>query len=517
MLPHRNASPSAFFYYSAFPAAGSRQRTFTVRDRMFRRIVATLFVFAWAIPAAAQGRLPGDAIDMSQVKVYNSPADVASWPVTTAITQLVMRPRGVYPDGISLTFSAQQTWPDYWPPGWDGPLQYTVWAVVRINGQWYTSGFIQMWRTRASTGAPILTDFAINWAYDSRWGPMAGYQPQVGEQMGFFVTAGNARGVSTVTSVRERSNVVLVSLPAGDSGTFTYPATLPTRTSALDVDGDSKADISVFRPSTGQWFVLRSATSNTAWGTYQWGVNGDLPVPGDYDGDGKSDIAVFRPSTASWYILKSSSGYSMWMVYQWGINGDVPVPADYDGDGKADIVVYRAATSEWFGLLSSTNFTSWATFQWGVNGDLPVPGDYDGDGIVDVGVFRPSNGTWYLLKSTARYSSWFVLPWGVNGDIPVAGDYDGDGKTDVAVYRPSTATWFILRSSSGFSSWSVYQWGTNGDTPAPNDYDGDGKTDIAVYRPSTATWFVLKSTTSNSSWMVQQWGVSTDLPVLQYR
>jgi hypothetical protein len=40
--------------------------------------------------------------------------------------------------------------------------------------------------------------------------------------MGFFVTAGNARGVGEVTSVRERSNVVFVSLPAGDVGDFDF-------------------------------------------------------------------------------------------------------------------------------------------------------------------------------------------------------------------------------------------------------------------------------------------------------
>jgi hypothetical protein len=51
---------------------------------------------------------------------------------------------------------------------------------------------------------------------------MAGYQPHAGEQMGFFVSAGNARGFGGVSSVRERSNVVLVALPAGDNGSFSF-------------------------------------------------------------------------------------------------------------------------------------------------------------------------------------------------------------------------------------------------------------------------------------------------------
>jgi hypothetical protein len=97
-----------------------------------------------------------------------------------------------------------------------------TWAVLKINGQWRTSGFIQMWTGRESTGAPILAEFAQNWAYDSRWGPMNGYQPQVGEQMGFFVSSGTARGERGVSRFRERSNVV-VNLPAGDLGDFSFP------------------------------------------------------------------------------------------------------------------------------------------------------------------------------------------------------------------------------------------------------------------------------------------------------
>ena len=178
-------------------------------------------------PDIPTGPAPGDAMNLGAAAVYNSPPDIASWAVTSKITRIDMSPA----HGLNLEFTTKASWPDYTPPGWDGPLQYTVWAVVNINGRWYTSGFIQMWRGRPSTGAPILSDFARNWAYDSRWGPMMGYQPRAGEQMGFFVSAGNARGEGAVTSRRERSNVVLVSLPPGDNGSFPFslaPILLPT-------------------------------------------------------------------------------------------------------------------------------------------------------------------------------------------------------------------------------------------------------------------------------------------------
>ena len=164
------------------------------------------------------GPAPNDAINLGTAAVYNSPPDIASWPATASITRLTMSSS----TGLSFDFTASNRWPDVVPPGWSGPLQYTVWAVVNVGGRWNTSGFIQMWRGRTGTGAPILAEFARNWAYDSRWGPMNGYQPHAGEQMGFFLSAGNARGVTDVSSVRERTNVVVVSLPAGDNGSFTF-------------------------------------------------------------------------------------------------------------------------------------------------------------------------------------------------------------------------------------------------------------------------------------------------------
>jgi hypothetical protein len=59
----------------------------------------------------------------------------------------------------------------------------------------------------------------------------------------------------------------------------------------------------------------------------KWGIAGDVPVPGDYDGDGLADLCVYRPSTGWWYILRSSDGGVI--KSKWGIPGDEPVSVQY--------------------------------------------------------------------------------------------------------------------------------------------------------------------------------------------
>ena len=96
--------------------------------------------------------------------------------------------------------------------------------------------------------------------------------------------------------------------------------------------------------------MVHQAVEHDASVEYTWGGPADIPVAGDYDGDGKSDIAVFRPSTGQWFII--NSGTSTSSEYTWGDFGDTPIPADYDGDGRSDIGVFRPSTGQWFILNS---------------------------------------------------------------------------------------------------------------------------------------------------------------------
>ena len=276
----------------------------------------------------------------------------------------------------------------------------------------------------------------------------------------------------------------------------------PNRAAFIDFDGDNKTDISIFRPSNGQWWHLRSSDGQNR--AYQFGTTSDKIVPADFTGDGKIDTAFWRPSSGEWFILRSEdlSFYS----FPFGANGDTPVPADYDGDGKAEAAVFRESNQTWF-IQKSSGGTEIINF--GASGDKPVVSDYDGDNKADIAIFRPNgaNGAeWWIRRSSN--ATVFATQFGIATDKPTQGDFTGDGKSDIALYRPANGNWFILRSED--FSFFAFPFGANGDIPVSGDYDGDGRFDAGVFRPTNQTWFINRSTAGT---LIQQFGQIGDAPV----
>lgn len=177
-----------------------------------RRFVLAVFVVMLAIEPVARAQ---STIVPSSVRVVNSP-NALTWPVTTAITRV-----DVTNDGVTLTFDRCTSWPPVTPPGWAGPLIFTVWLFENIGGQWYASGIVQAWSCDRGWGGAIWQDqqIARNWVYDERWSAMVRHQPAPGERIGFMVSAGNARGQDDHI-VMERSTIVEVAMPTG-------PGTVP--------------------------------------------------------------------------------------------------------------------------------------------------------------------------------------------------------------------------------------------------------------------------------------------------
>jgi uncharacterized delta-60 repeat protein len=272
---------------------------------------------------------------------------------------------------------------------------------------------------------------------------------------------------------------------------YIVDSTAQARHTRFDFDGDSKADVSVYRG--GDWYIDGSAQGFTA---IHFGLASDKTVAADFDGDGKADIAVFRPSDGDWHHIDSSTG--VYTGYHFGTNGDIPVPGDYDGDGRDDYAVFRGGT--WYMNGSTAGFMA---KQFGLSTDRPSAADFDGDGKTDTAVYR--DGDWYIDGSATGFTA---MHFGLASDRTVTADYDGDGKADVAVWRPAEGNWYMLRSSDG--GFTALHWGMQGDMPAPADYDGDGKADPAVYR-GAGQWWIMRS--SSGGYAYQSFGSSGDLPV----
>jgi len=270
-----------------------------------------------------------------------------------------------------------------------------------------------------------------------------------------------------------------------------------------DFDNDGMTDLSLFRPSTGDWLVNGTTRSFTE----RWGANGDIPVIAGrsaYPG-----LTTFRSMDGTWYYHTLSDNN---IFEQWGTNGDIPVADDFSGF-LSNFTVFRPSTGTWY--IKGTGSNPNKYYQFGQSGDIPVPGQYSPDAYADVAVFRPSNGTWYFVRRIGIdvLDTFRQVQFGQQGDKPVPADYDGDGLLDVAVYRPSTGTWWVLQSSNNQTI--AFRWGIAEDLPTTGDFDGDGKFDYAVFRPSTATWYVYRS--GDNQMLIKQFGQTGDIPITANR
>lgn len=247
-----------------------------------------------------------------------------------------------------------------------------------------------------------------------------------------------------------------------------------------DYDGDGITDLAFINKSTGKWFITSSRTKSYFVDANSYQVKGKvynktdfpwtstcIPLTGDYDGDGKADIGFFKPSTGEWYIYKSSSGSLVRKVFSTMKSG-VPVEGDYDGDGITDYATYNKSNGKWNIIASQTGAylkynwgptyaDEYQNFVWGGPDYTSIAGNFDGDGKADLTLICPSSKIWI-------HKSWRHAPQNVPfKDMSASsqyfvGDYDGDGISDEGVFNKSTRKLYIhssLKNSIGFSGVKV--------------------------------------------------------------
>jgi hypothetical protein len=245
------------------------------------------------------------------------------------------------------------------------------------------------------------------------------------------------------------------------------------------------AKVGVFRPSDGVFYL--DYTGNGAWdgcGTDRClsiGMNGDIPLVGDWNGTGTGKVGLFRPSDGTFYLDYNGNG--AWdgcgidRCLRIGLNGDIPLVGDWDGTGSSKVGAFRPSDGTFY--LDYNGNGQWdgcgtdRCLQIGMNGDIPLVGDWNGSGTSKVGAFRPSDGTFYLDYNGS--GTWEgcgtdrCLQIGLLGDIPLIGDWNGTGSSKVGAFRPSDGTFYLDYNGSG--TWEgcgtdrCLRIGMTGDTP----------------------------------------------------
>jgi hypothetical protein len=303
--------------------------------------------------------------------------------------------------------------------------------------------------------------------------------------------------------------------------------------------------VSVYRQVPGQvssWFVDSNGSLNfdSQDGVYPYGLQGDVPIMGDWWGTSHLQMGVYRGGL--WMMDWNDNHH--WdtgdQQFSWGLPGDIPVVGDWTHTGKLQIGVVRNVSGSFvwyvntspecgssnplgcdYTYTSNNHPGSIQSFQWGLAGDLPVVGNWNGQQILGMGSYRPSEGNWYLNTSTSvcspasiqpcdnftnNYPTNFLTtpynPFGIGVGTPIMGCWLG--SCGVTTQNPglsmgffSNGTWLNPQQFNGFS------FGQAGDVPMTGPWVVQG---AAARGGANYRWFTNQ---------IDQYGLYTD-PIANY-
>jgi subtilisin-like proprotein convertase family protein len=211
----------------------------------------------------------------------------------------------------------------------------------------------------------------------------------------------------------------------------------------VNVDGNDADSFSVLAPDSPNNYRVSFTDPAVRNLGFQY-LAGDLPAPADYDGVGRDEFAVYRPSTGQFFILNVPTLFdkSKWTLRTVTLNipggpkvGDVPASADYEGTGKASPTAFRPSNSTFFEV--PTNNTPQQIIQFGQPGlDVAAAGPLLYRLSALSGPYTSSDG--YPPSSTG----------GGGGGSVTASSYSGPGATGRAV-SPAGSSSLDASSTSG--------------------------------------------------------------------
>jgi C1A family cysteine protease len=206
-----------------------------------------------------------------------------------------------------------------------------------------------------------------------------------------------------------------------------------------DWNGDGTTKIGVYM--NGTWYL--DMNRNWQWDgqpadrmySFGAGLPGAVPVVGDWNGDGTTKIGIY--SNGVWYLDMNGNG--QWdgeptdkiAYFGAGLNGAVPVVGDWNGDGKTKIGIYQ--NGYWYldvngnGQWDGAPTDQLGVFGVGLTNAVPVTGDWNADGVTEIGIYQ--QGLWYLDKNRSWQwegepaDQFGVFGVGLTGAVPVPGKW----------------------------------------------------------------------------------------------
>jgi hypothetical protein len=179
--------------------------------------------------------------------------------------------------------------------------------------------------------------------------------------------------------------------------------------------------------------------------SFNYGVEGDVPIVGDWNGDGATTVGILRDGI--WHLRFSNSGGGADLSFRYGRleSGDYALAGDWNADGTDTVGIVRDGV--WHLRNVNRGGVADIEFRYGriLDGDVPVVGDWTGDGTDTPGIVRGRE--WHLRYENRGGVADQTFNYGVASDVPVVGDWNHSGQTTVGIVRDDE--WHLRNTNGG--------------------------------------------------------------------